>query len=279
MMETAIGKRLEVRQSQLVKFEMCGEAYRRQYVEGEKDLSGTAALRGSGVHGGAQVNHIQKKKTGKDLPKKDIIDAAVAAFEARKTNEGFRLTPEEISVGVSPTMARTVQTITVLSGLYADQVAPRIQPDLIEEKIVVEIPGTEVDLAGTIDLSTTDGRLKDFKTANRSKSQKDADESLQLTLYDFLYEKKTGRKPTGVDLEVLVDLKTPKHQQISTVRTARDRQVLFNRTNVMLKSRQAGIFAPAQVGSWICSPKWCGFWDTCPFVNSERMAAAAKNED
>ncbi len=274
MVATETAKRLEVRQSQLVKFEMCGEAYRRQYVEGEKDLSGTAALRGSGVHGGAQVNHVQKKKTGKDLPKKDIIDAAVAAFEAKKVTEGFRLTPDEASIGLSPTMARTVQTITVLTGLYADQVAPRIQPDLIEEKITVEIPGTDVDLAGTIDLSTTDGRLKDFKTANRSKSQKDADESLQLTLYDFLYEKKTGRKPAGVDLEVLVDLKTPKTQLISTVRTQRDRLVLFNRTNMMLKARKAGIFAPAQVGSWNCSSKWCTFFSTCPYVNSERRAAA-----
>jgi len=272
-------KRLEIHQSHLVKFEMCGEAYRRQYVEGEKDLAGTAALRGSGVHGGAQVNHIQKKKTGVDLPRKQIIDAAVAAFEARKEMEGFRLTPDEESMGTGTVMARTVQTITTLTGLYADQVAPGIQPDLIEEKITVEVPGAGIDLAGTIDLSTTESRLKDFKTSTRSKSQKDADESLQLSLYDFLYEKKTGRKPAGVDLEVLVDLKTPKHQRLTTVRTGRDRQVLFNRMNVMLKSRQAGIFAPAAVGSWNCSPKWCGFWTTCPFVNSERMAAAAKNED
>lgn len=272
-------KRLEVRQSHLVQFEMCGEAYRRRYVEGEKDLAGTAALRGSGVHGGAQVNHIQKKKSGKDLPKQDIVDAAVAAYEERKSKEGFRLTPDEMSIGVTPALARTVQTITVLTGVYADQVAPGIEPDLIEEKITVEIPGTDVDLAGTLDLSTVDGRIKDFKTSTRSKSQKDADESSQLTMYDFLYEKKTGRKPSGVDLEVLVDLKTPKHQRLSTVRTQRDRQVLFNRINVMLNSRKAGIFAPAAVGSWNCSAKWCGFWDTCPFVNSERMAAAAKNED
>lgn len=278
-MSTTTSKRLEIHQSQLVKFEMCGEAYRRQYVAGEQDLAGTAALRGSGVHGGAQVNHTQKKKTGKDLPKKDIVDAAVAAFEDRKAKEGFRLTLDEQSMGVKTAMARTVESITTLSGLYADRVAPQIQPDLIEKKITVEIPGTEVDLAGTIDLSTTDGRLKDFKTSSRSKSQKDADESLQLTLYDFLYEKQTGRKPSGVDLEVLVDLKTPKHQQLSTVRTEKDRQVFFNRTNVMLKSRQVGLFAPAAVGSWNCSQKWCGFWDTCPYVNSERAAAAAKNED
>lgn len=274
-----IEKRVELHQSHLVQFEMCGEAYRRRYVEGEKDYAGTAALRGSGVHGGAQVNHVQKKKTGRDLPKNDIIDASVAAFEKRKADDGFRLTPEEQSMGVSSALARTVQSITTLSGLYADQVAPEIKPDLIEEKIIVEIPNTGIDLAGTIDLSTTDGRLKDFKTSTRSKSQKDADESLQLSLYDFLFEKKTGRKPTGLDLEVLVDLKTPKAQRLSTGRTQRDRTVLFNRMNVLLRSRQAGIFAPAAVGSWNCSAKWCGFWDTCPFVNGERIAASAKNED
>jgi hypothetical protein len=272
--------RIEVHQSQLAKFELCGEAYRRHYVEREPDLPGTAALRGSGVHGAAQVNHRQKKKSGVDLPKKDLIDAAVASFEEKKSKEGFRLTPDEQSIGLKPTIARTLDSVTALTGLYADKVAPTIQPDLVEEKIIVELPNVAVDLAGTIDVSTVQGRLKDFKTSARSKSQKDADESNQLTLYEYLYEKKTGKKPTGIDLDVLVDLKSgPKHQVLSTTRTEADRRALFNRINVMIRARQAGIYAPAGVGSWICSPKWCGYWDTCPYVNSQRMAAAAKGEE
>lgn len=271
--------RIEVHQSQLVKFEMCGEAYRRQYIDREPDLAGTAALRGSGVHGAAQVNHRQKKTSGVDLPKKDLVDAAVASFEERKAKDGFRLTPDEQSIGVRATMARTIQTVTTLTGLYADKVAPDIHPDLIEEKIVVELPNTNISLGGTLDLTTTERRLKDFKTANRSKSQKDADESAQLTLYEFLYEKKTGHRASGIDLEVLVDLKTPKHQRISTTRGPKDRQVLFSRINVMLRAREAGIFAPAQVGAWNCSEKWCSYWSTCPYVNSERAAASAGLED
>lgn len=268
---------LEVRQSALNDFELCGEMFRRKHIDKEPALPGTAALRGGGVHVGAQVNHEAKKKTGEDLPKKQIIDAAVAGFEEKKAKEGFRLTPEEMQIGVNPMMARTVDSVRALTGLYADAVAPRMQPDLIEQEAKLQLPNGVV-FGGRLDLSTTDGRIKDLKTSGRSKSQKDIDESLQGTQYWLLYTALKGKPPTGFDLEVLVDLKTPKAQLLKSTRTQRDVAVLVNRANVMLNSVKAGIYAPAGVGSWICSPKWCPFWDTCPFVNSERMAAAAAQD-
>jgi hypothetical protein len=268
---------LEVRQSALNDFELCGEMFRRKHIEKEPAHPGTAALRGGGVHVGAQLNHEQKKKSGKDLPKKDIVDAAVAGFEEKKAKEGFRLTPEELSVGVNPILARTVESVVTLTGLYADQVAPRMQPDLIEQEAKIQLPNGVV-FGGRLDLSTQDGRIKDLKTSGRSKSQKDIDESLQGTQYWLLYTALKGKEPKGFDLEVLVDLKTPKAQQLQSTRTQRDVAVLVNRANVMLTSVKAGIFAPAGVGSWICSPKWCPFWNTCAFVNSDRMAAAAAQD-
>jgi len=269
---------LEVRQSALNDFELCGEMFRRKHIEKEPAYPGTAALRGGAVHVGAQKNHEHKKAQGQDLPKKEIIDIAIAGFEEKKAKEGFRLTPDELSVGASPVLARTVESVQTLTGLYADRVAPAMKPDLIEQEAKITLPNGVV-FGGRLDLSTTDNRIKDLKTSGRSKSQKDIDESLQGTQYWLLYTKLKGHEPAGFDLEVLVDLKTPKAQHLESTRTKKDVQVLINRANIMLRSVQAGLFAPAGVGSWICSPKWCPFWDTCPFVNSERMAAAAKLED
>jgi hypothetical protein len=269
---------IEVRQSTLNDFELCAEMFRRKHIEKEPALPGTAALRGGAVHVGAQKNHEQKVGSGRDLPKKDIIDIAVAGFEEKKAREGFRLTPEEMGVGVKPTLARTIESVTTLTGLYADQVAPRMDPDLVEEHISFTLP-SGIKFSGRLDLSTKDGRIKDVKTAGRSKSQKEVDESLQGTQYYALYRALKGKDPSGFDLEVLVDLKTPKVQTLASTRTRRDMEVLVNRANIMLRSVQAGLFAPAAVGSWNCCAKWCNFWSTCPFVNSERMAASAKLED
>jgi hypothetical protein len=266
---------LEVRQSALNDFELCGESFRRKHIAKEPALPGTAALRGGAVHVGAQVNHQQKRESHKDLPKKDIIDAAVAGFEEKKIREGFRLTPEELGVGVKPILARTLDTVAVLTGLYVDRVAPRLQPALVEQEASFSLPGG-VKFGGRLDLSTAE-KIVDIKTASRSKSQKEADESLQGTMYWLLYRALTGRDPVSFDLEVLVDLKTPKAQTLTTTRGPRDIQVLVNRANVMLRSIKAGLFAPAQVGSWVCCPKWCSFFDSCVYVNSDRVAAAAQD--
>ncbi len=270
-------KVLEVRQSAINDFELCGELFRRKHIEKQAAHPGTAALRGGAVHVGAQVNHESKKKSGVDLPKKQIIEAAIAGFEDKKAKEGFRLTPEEIGVGVKPTLARTIDSVVSLTGLYADQVAPQMQPDLVEQDAEIALPNGVV-FRGRLDLSTTDGRIKDFKTAARAKSQKDADESIQGTQYWLLYTALKGKEPAGFDFEYLVDTKTPKHQRISTSRSRRDVEVLVNRANVMLRSVQAGLFAPAGVGSWICSNKWCPFFSDCVYVNSDRLAAATAQD-
>ena len=265
---------IDVRQSHLNLFDECGVAYARRYVDGEVIPPGIAALRGSGVHGAAEVNHKQKKNSRRDLPKKELIDIAVAVFEDRKHRDGFRLTPEEMKIGVRPMIARTTEVVTALTGLYADKVAPNIQPAFTEEKIRIRVADNVV-MSGTLDVATVDKRIADFKTSTRAKSQTDADRSLQLSQYGLLYKGLTSEFPSGFDLEQLIDAKKPRHVPLRTTRTTDDYRALVNRINIMITSRQAGIFAPASVGSWICSPKWCGYWNTCPYVNSERRAAAS----
>jgi hypothetical protein len=247
--------------------------FRRKHIEHERTLPGVAALRGTAVHAGARCNHDQKKKSFRDLPKSQIIEASVAGFKEAKETEGFRLTPEEMSIGVKPTLARTVDSVAMLAGLYADKIAPGLQPVLVEEQISFTLPGG-VTFQGKLDLSTDDKRIKDLKTAGKRKSQKDADDSLQGTLYTLLFRALTGEYPAGFDLEVLVASKEPEVQHLRSNRTERDVAVLINRVNAMIRAMRAGIFSPAAVGSWICGPRFCGFHDTCPFYNAERSAAA-----
>lgn len=269
---------VEIHQSELTEYDLCGERYRRRHIDKDPDAPGTAALRGGGVHGAAQANHEQKIESGIDLPKKDLVEIGVAAFEDKKANEGYRLTPDELSIGERATMARAKDTVAYLTGLYRDRVAPAIRPVLVEEKIVADIPGTKIRLGGRLDFTTTDDRVHDLKTSVRKKSQRDADETIQFTMYDILFQVRTGRRPAGFDLDVLVDAAAPTVQQIRTTRTERDRRVLINRINNLLRARETGTFAPAPIGSWICSPKWCGYWPTCPYVNGDRAAAAYKSD-
>lgn len=277
---TTTAKRIEVHQSEVNDFELCGEYYRRKHVDKEPAHPGTAALRGSGVHGAAELNYKQKIKTARDLPRKDLVDAAVAAFEERKSKDGFRLTPDEISVGVVPSLERAKMDSAKLTGTYSEKLAPKVQPKHVELFIKAEIPNSNVDLAGTIDVVDVADDISDMKTSTRAKSQSEADQSNQFSQYGILYHAKTGIWPKQFFLDTLVDYKRgPDLVRRITGRNPKDYGAYVNRLNVMLLSREKGIFAPAGVGAWFCSQKWCPFFHNCVYVNSERLAASAKLEE
>lgn len=266
-------ERTYVSYSQLSLFERCGEAYRRRYVEREKIPPGVAAIRGRAVHGAAELNHRQKIVSGVDLPLADLTDAAATAFEASRATDGVLLTPEERSAGEAAVLGRAKDRAVKLTGLYAHAVAPAIQPALVEERVRIMLPDAPVDLLGVLDVATIDQRVKDLKTAARTKTQAEADQSLQLSLYALAYRAHTGTDAAGLDMEVLVDTATPKHQQLGTTRGRRDYLVLVARLNAFLRAREAGIFPPAPIGDWSCSERWCGYARTCPFYTPERRAA------
>jgi hypothetical protein len=129
-------------------------------------------------------------------------------------------------------------------------------------------------MLGIIDVATVDRKIIDLKSAGKKKTQADADQSTQLTWYAMAYQAKTGAAPDGINLVALVNKKVPEAQVLETTRSRRDMEVLVARVNNFLGARQAGAFTPAPIGSWWCSRRFCGYWSTCPFVNSEREAAS-----
>ena len=260
--------------SQINMFSNCGEQYRRRYIEGEKIPPGVAALRGRGVHGASEINFRQKIETGADLPKADLVDAAVTAFRETQYREGVWLTEEERGQGADVVVGKAIDSTVRLTGLYADNVAPAVDPALVETRIRIELPESPYDMLGVVDVATKDHRIKDLKTAAKSKTQSDADSSLQLTWYGLSYQAATGHEVASVDLEVLVDTKTPKHQRLATTRSRRDYEVLVQRVNATIRAIQAGVFPPANPGWWGCSPRFCGFFSSCRYANSERKDAA-----
>lgn len=252
----------------------CGEQYRRRYIEGDKTPPGVFAHRGSGLHGAMKLNFAQKIQSQRDLPARDLVDASVAEFENALAREGVQLSEEEESRGVSAVLAEAKDDTAVYAEAFARLQAPDYQPLLVEERVRIELPSASHDLLGYLDLMDTQNRIVDFKTAAKSKPADEADKSVQLTAYAAAAMVR-GLPPAEVRLDVLVGLKKGvKRQILSSSRGRADYQALVNRMNMVLSGISLGVFAPATPGSWWCSPKWCGYWRTCPYVNSERVALA-----
>lgn len=246
----------------------CPESFRRRYVEGEKRPPGIALMTGTAVHSGAGLNFRQKIHSHADLPVRDIVEASVEAFNASKAG-GFMLTEEEESKGVRGVLGEAKDHVAQLALVHATQVAPEYQPTFVEERVRLELLNSPRDLLGVLDLADDQGRVVDHKTTGKRKNQKEADESTQLTIYSAAHRVLTGQPAKEVRLEVLIKGNTERSAERQLIRSTRGREdyeTLANRFNVALKLVEAGIFAPAPVGAWWCAQKFCGFYQTCCYV-------------
>ncbi len=121
-------------------------------------------------------------------------------------------------------------------------------------------------LVGIVDLLLMDENQElivvDNKTAVQPVSQKSADENQQLSAYAYLLAANRYVFPTSpvkCRLDVLRKLKTPKLEQVSTVRTADQRKRFAKIATAVLGGIDAGIFIPQP--SWMCSD--CAYREAC----------------
>lgn len=250
----------------------CPAQYERRYIDGDVLPPGIAILSGKGFHKGAETNMRQKIASRVDLPASEIVDAAVAAFETEAAG-GYVLSEDEDSRGAGVVVGEAKDRLANMARVHAEQQAPDYQPVLVEKSVRIALPNAPRDLLGIIDLADEQDRVTDFKTGSRKKNQDDADGSVQLSIYDAAFRAEMGRAPSEVRLDTIVGQKTKTDRQVLVShRDDNDFSALANRINVVTSMIQAGIFAPASPGSWWCSPRWCGYWSTCKFVNSERRA-------
>lgn len=270
----AAAKKGRLSPTQLNMLASCGEQYRRRYVEGERIPPGVAMLQGSAMHEAAAENFRQKKSSRKDLRVEDMVDMADATFIERMRSDGLWLSEEEQSRGKDAVVEEGRGRARVFAQCHAEQQAPEYQPELVEEKYIIPLPG-EYDLMGVLDMADEQKRVVDFKTASRKKNADEADKSVQLTTYAAIYKHKTGDFATDILLDVAVQTAAgnTSRQVQHTSRARQDFTSLVNRINAAARIIKAGAFMPADPGHWMCSPKFCGYWATCPYVSAEREAA------
>ncbi len=259
-------------------FLRCGEQYRRRYVLGERIPPGIALVKGGGVHHAAEVNYRQKIESHTDLDDKVLCDAARDHIHHTVAAEGLMLAPDEVARGVQRVRDEAVDRAVALTREFRRTVAPQVQPVVVEEFVRVVLPKADRDLLGRIDCVDSHEQIRDLKTASRRKSEDEVQRSDQLTFYHVAYAAKYGKPPAGVVMDVLLDQKLVGTQRLASQRTEGDKKVFLARLNAALAGIRAGNFQPAPLGTWWCSPRFCGYWHTCPFVNAARAAAADSND-
>jgi hypothetical protein len=256
--------------SQIGTFANCPEQWRRRYIEGEKIPPGIAAHVGQGVHKGAEVNWRAKIQTGQDEPLDVVLDAARDGYV--HAMQGGVYVPPEGKSSFKKDAAESLDRVIKMARVFREKFAPAIRPKFVEKRIEFTDPRTpHLSWLGFLDLVTEDGRLSDLKTSARAWSQSRADSSIQASAYWRFLQEVEGKPPEKITFDVISCGKgAAKLTSLETSRTAHDWDALLLRADAMIRMVEAGIFPPAEPGSWLCGPKWCGYYWTCPYIPAHK---------
>lgn len=253
--------------SQLEMLSRCGEQYRRRYIEGDIRPPGIAAAVGRGVDDSVNQNLIHKVEHGALLDAVEVKDLARDAF-SRAWREGVLLTSEERSEGLDKVKGRGVDKTVRLASFHHFDFADKIDPistGHVQRRWRIALEGFPRDLVGVIDVQER-MRVRDTKTASKAPPKNAAHVSLQGTAYLLVAKVIDGEDGTEFSLDYLVDGKFPKSLQLKSTRSRRDFQMLLDRVEAAVVAIDAGVLIPASPGDWICSKRWCGYWDSCRYA-------------
>ena len=250
--------------------QMCGEAYRRKYIEGQRTTKGSAAAIGIATHRSAEVDLTAKKVEGILLPDEVIPDLASDSFEEAWAADDLELSKEE-KQDKAGTRAKSKDQTLALADLHHGDLAPELVPEHIEHRMEAKLDGLPFSLMGYADVIEVDGTIRDLKTRGKSPRAADASEDLGLQWYSLLLHLNEGVLPPALMLDVLVKTKTPKRVTVDT-KPSGDHAPLLERIERAAAVIEAGAFLPAQPGHWKCSEKFCEFYDDCTFGRRARVS-------
>jgi len=258
-----------ISKSSLITFLRCAAQWEQIHIYDRRIPPGIAGRRGGSLHKAAEINFKQKKTSKADLPVGDLMDAARDHY-IHTINQNGVFIPKNFVSEKSKLLNEGLNATIRLTKLYREEAAPKVQPVLVEEKLEIDA-GLPWPIVGIIDVYSEDKRLPDYKSASKSPSKGVADTSLDLTFYAGLVAHHTGEWPEEVSLDYLIDLKDgAKYSSQVSKRGPEDWANLMLRVQLMAQQIEAGIFAPCDPSSWVCSPNYCGFFRTCRYSIKRR---------
>jgi hypothetical protein len=234
---------------------------------------------GSGVHAGASAMLKQKLKSGVILNPRDASEQAVLELRNRVA-EGAMYDRE------APDLNAAEQQVLRMTSVYAQQVAPKINPILVEERLEAEFSPGFV-LSGQQDvLAREPEKVSDLKTGKRSQKH-----SAQLGAYALLARSHAivDVKHVGIDFIQRASLKKSQpdavsinvdigHAETAATNILREIEIdlrIFTQGNPKRNMLPGDPWAfLANPSSMLCGEKYCSAWGTDFCREHEEKAAA-----
>jgi hypothetical protein len=241
--------------SSLATYLRCGLQWEFAYVRRIRIPPRVRMVVGTATHAAIETNYRQKIETGQDLPLPEVLDSYSDSYD---TEIAAVEDPDE-DIGEAKDQG------VALTQIYQQQVAPVVQPVLVEEQIQAEING--IPYSGFLDVTDHNNRIRDTKTTGK-KPFGDA-YKLSMTGYAILFRHLTDTVETGITLDYLIRTKKPYYLPIEggpvdDGEIGRFAGILEG----VSESIGQGSFPPNGLVSGACG--WCGFREICPAYAASR---------
>jgi CRISPR/Cas system-associated exonuclease Cas4 (RecB family) len=118
-----------------------------------------------------------------------------------------------------------------------------------------------------IDMREEVPTLVDLKSSSKTYAEDRIEKDLQLLVYAYAYNQLYDMWP-NIEYQVIVKTKKPKVQVIhlEAEKVQQLWEKIEKRVIALLSGLASGVYLPADPGNWLCSPKWCPYYDQCPYV-------------
>jgi hypothetical protein len=226
----------------------CGLQWEFAYVKRIRRPPRVRMVIGTATHEAIEVNYRQKRETSQDLPEADVLDAYSTAYDR-----------EIVEADDDEDKAEAKDSGVTLTRIYQREVAPAIQPVLVEEQIQAAVNG--IPYSGFLDLTDQNNRIRDTKTSGRAPTGDIY--RLSMTGYSVLFRHATDTVESGVTLDYLIRTKKPYYLPIEGGPVDDGEITRFARIlGGVAGGISAGSFPANGVLNGSCG--WCGYADICP---------------
>lgn len=232
-----------------------------------KPLPSTAgAVVGSGVHGGVAYTLDHWREHGTYGLDADAVEKGILEFRERVTLDG-------VTYDDTTRDANTAEKqITRMTRSYRQEVAPKVQPVLVEERLEADIAAGwvlsgQLDTLASVRAEGQGERIRDVKSGAVRRAN-----GVQYGAYALLFEAH-GYKITGLiedyiarvkitkeqppPVEIKIELAAAREDAFETMAAVQRDVALFHERLADPNGRPANAAFRPNPGSQLCSAKWC----------------------
>jgi len=257
--------KLVLRPSSLDGFYQCAQQWYRVFILGGNSIPSSRAAIGTAIHAGVEeMWQDSMKARTKVISMGSMADAAMEAWG------------EEEQKGMSYNAGETEGSCAkeIITGLdtYVDDIVPWVGiPTAVEQRYTVAIDNHPIvrAVSGTLDYVDTNlGLISDVKTGKRKHVT--ANSSTQQSIYKYLVEE-NGIKVNSSTIQCVVLKAKPEGHVMDADINVGKAKALVNTLLDTLEVYDQDVVDPdilfrGNTKYYLCSPKYCGFYNDCKFV-------------